>query len=149
MTLNEMNEIVSFEWKVGDTATTIGLSGCSAIALYNDKAIVWGHCSPVITQEDGNILGYQETLDLALGRIESKTRSMGILGAGRAKGVVRVHLGAASARPPSDMPSIPLLIRNWFLPLGVIDVNKDVYSGGRGKLTIKHATIGNAEVDMI
>jgi hypothetical protein len=144
-----MNEIASFEWSVGDIAETIGLSGCSAIALYNDRAIVWGHYSPVITQEDGNVLGYQQTLDLALGRIEAQARLMGIIGTGQAKGVVRIHLGAASLRLPSGMPSIPRLITNWFLQLGVTNVNRDVYSGGRGKLTIKHATTGNAEVDMI
>lgn len=147
-TLNVMDDIASFEWKVGDTAITIGLAGCSAIALYNDRAIVWGYYSLVITQEDGNVLGYQETLDLAFRTIESKARSMGILGAGRAKGVVRIHLGAASLKPPPGMTSIPRLIANWFLQLGVTDVDRDVYSGGRGRLTIKHVSIGNAKVDM-
>lgn len=73
---------------------------------------------------------------------------MGILGAGRAKGVVRIHLGAASLNIPPGMTSIPRLIANWFLQLGVTDVDRDVYSGGRGRLTIKHVSIGNAKVDM-
>ncbi len=79
-TLGEISEIASFDRIIGDTATTIGLEGCSVIALYDDKAIVEGHCSPGMTLDDGTFLDYQKTLDLALGKIETKARSVGILG---------------------------------------------------------------------
>jgi hypothetical protein len=146
-----MNEISSFKWEVGDTAKTIGLNGCSVIALYDDKAIVWGHYSPVITMDNGERLDYKQTLSLALGKIESKARSMGILGTGRAKGVVRVDRRAAVWQPLPGEPNIPRIIYNWLLKLGVSDSNMATYNGQNlvdGLCTIGHATIGNAEVKM-
>ncbi|KAF3005689.1 hypothetical protein E8E13_005178 [Curvularia kusanoi] len=152
-TLDEMNEIASFEWAVGDTATTIGLAGCSVIAIYNDKAIVWGHYSPVISDGKTIIKDYQEVLHMALTRIESKAQSMGILGTGRARGVVRVDKRAALVPVPQGMPNIPMIIVNWFANVGVIKdkINRGFYDGREladGTCSIKHITAGNAEVRM-
>jgi hypothetical protein len=145
-----MNEIASFVWSVGDIAETIGLHGCSVIALCNDRAIVWGHFSPVMENEDGTWLDSQQTLDLALGRIESKARSMGILGAGQAKGVLRVDHGAATLPPPPGVPNIPLIIRRWYEQLGVTNLNAAVYNldNGKGTCRVQHVTLGNVAVKM-
>jgi hypothetical protein len=153
-TLDRMNDIDAFEWAVGDSAETIGLNGCTVIALYNDKGIVWGHYSPVISVDGVVQLGYQQTLNLAFSRIEAEARSMGILGgAQRAKGVVRVEIQAASLKPPSGMLNIPQIIFNWFIRLQVSHLDRDVYDGVnvKGTCTIEHATTagGNAKVTMI
>lgn len=147
-TLGEMNEIASFDWGIGDTATTSGLEGCSVIALYDDKAIVWGHYSPGMTLNDETFLDHQKTLDLALGKIEAKARTVGILGTGQAKGVVRVDSRAAGITVPPGMPNIPQIIAAWYQKLGVTILNRATYNSPlpRGTCTIEHASRANGEV---
>ncbi|KAJ4989558.1 hypothetical protein SVAN01_04935 [Stagonosporopsis vannaccii] len=130
-TLGEMSEIASFDRTIGDTATTIGLEECSVIALYDDKAIVWGHYSPGMTLDDGTFLDYQKTLDLAL-----------------AKAVVRVDSRAASMKFPAGMPNLPQIIATWYQKLGVTILNGATYKNplSRRMCTIEHASRANGEI---
>jgi hypothetical protein len=153
-TLDRMNDIDAFEWAVGDSAKTIGLNGCTVIALYNDKAIVWGHYSPVMSENGVITMDHQQTLNLAFSRIEAEARAKGILGGTqRAKGVVRVDIRAASLKPPPGVPNIPQIIFNWFNRLQVSQSDRGIYDGQKitGTCTIEHATTagGNVKVTMI
>jgi hypothetical protein len=148
-TLDRMNDIDAFEWAIGDSAVTIGLNGCTVIALYNDKAIVWGHYSPVVSVDGVVKLDHQQILNLAFSRIEAEARSKGILGgAQRAKGVVRVAIQAASLKPPPGVPNIPQIIFNWFTRLQVSHLDRGVYDGTKieGDCTIEHATTAGGNV---
>jgi hypothetical protein len=152
-TLDRMNDIDAFEWAIGDSAVTIGLNGCTVIALYNDKAIVWGHYSPVVSVDGVLKMDHQQILNLAFSRIEAEARSKGILGgAQRAKAVVRVAIQAASLKPPPGVPNIPQIVFNWFTRLQVSHSDRDIYDGANieGTCTIEHATTagGNVVVKM-